>query len=90
MFEIEYYETDNGKIPVYDFIAKQQCSGVPDHNLWLCDGSGSYFFVKDNKIILTNGYIKKQNKMDTNEFEKAVKYKEDYERREKRWILKNI
>jgi hypothetical protein len=33
LFEIEYYETDNGKIPVYDFIAKQQGSGVPDRNL---------------------------------------------------------
>jgi phage-related protein len=43
-----------------------------------------YFFIKDNKIILTNGYIKKQNKLDSNEFIKAVKYKEDYERREKR------
>ena len=41
-----------------------------------------YFFIKDNKIILTNGYIKKQNKLDSNEFSKAVKYKEDYERRE--------
>ena len=43
-----------------------------------------YFFIKDNKIILTNGYIKKQNKLDSNEFSKAVKYKEDYERREKK------
>ena len=43
-----------------------------------------YFFVRDSKIILTNGYIKKQNKLDSNEFSKAVKYKEDYERREKR------
>ena len=33
LFEIEYSETDNGKIPVYDFIAKQQGSGVPVHNL---------------------------------------------------------
>ena len=43
-----------------------------------------YFFIKDNKIILTNGYIKKQNKLDSNEFSKAVKYKEDYEMREKK------
>jgi len=43
-----------------------------------------YFFIKDNKIILTNGYIQKQNKLDSNEFSKTVKYKEDYERREKR------
>ena len=135
MFEIEYYETNNGKISVYDFIAKQQGSGVPNHELacemgqvlinnlpmkirvkafaslkilseyennlrepyskYINKGIFElrikfstditrifYFFIKDNKIILTNGYIKKQNKLDSNEFSKVVKYKEDYERRE--------
>ena len=41
-----------------------------------------YFFIKDKKIILTNGYVKKQQKIDTAELEKALKYKKDYERRE--------
>jgi len=37
-----------------------------------------YFFVFGNKIILTNGYIKKSQKLDKKEFEKAKKYRDDY------------
>ena len=40
-----------------------------------------YFFVFGNKIILTNGYIKKSQKMEQNEFEKAKKYRDEYLRR---------
>lgn len=40
-----------------------------------------YFFVINNKIILTNGFIKKTQKMPRSEFEKAKEYKADYERR---------
>ena len=42
-----------------------------------------YFFVVDNKIILTNGFIKKTQKTPTREIELANKYKADYERRRK-------
>ncbi len=115
MFEIEYYETDNGQIPVYDFInnlpmkirakafaslkilseygnnLREPYSKYLDKGIFELRIKFStditrifYFFIKDNKIILTNGYIKKQNKLDSNEFSKAVKYKEDYERREKK------
>lgn len=115
LFQIEYYETDNGKIPVYDFInnlpmkirvkafaslkilseygnnLREPYSKYIDKGIFELRIKFStditrifYFFIKDNKIILTNGYIKKQNKLDSNEFSKAVKYKEDYERREKR------
>lgn len=40
-----------------------------------------YFFVVDNKIILTNGFIKKTMKTPRAELELARKYKKDYERR---------
>lgn len=40
-----------------------------------------YFFRSGNKIILTNGFIKKTQKTPKKEIEKAIKYKEDFERR---------
>jgi phage-related protein len=39
-----------------------------------------FFFVKD-KIILTNGFIKKTQKTPPDELAKALQYKADYERR---------
>jgi phage-related protein len=43
-----------------------------------------YFFVVDNKIILTNGFVKKTRKTPSNEIELAMKYKVDYEGRQKK------
>lgn len=40
-----------------------------------------YFFRVGNKIILTNGFIKKTTKTPKGEIAKALKYKDDYERR---------
>lgn len=40
-----------------------------------------YFFIIGNNIILTNGYIKKSQNLDKVEFEKAMKYRNDYSRR---------
>ena len=40
-----------------------------------------YFFFADNKIILTNGFIKKTRKTPKAEIELAKKYKMDYEHR---------
>ena len=40
-----------------------------------------YFFFSGNKIILTNGYIKKTPKTPSGEIKLAKKYKADYERR---------
>lgn len=42
-----------------------------------------YFFVVNNKIILTNGFVKKTAKTPKSEIELARKYKADYERRHK-------
>lgn len=40
-----------------------------------------YFFRVGNKIILTNGFIKKTKKTPKNEINKALNYKVDYEGR---------
>ena len=40
-----------------------------------------YFFYVDNKIVLTNGFIKKTAKTPPGELAKAKQYKTDYERR---------
>lgn len=37
-----------------------------------------YFFIFGNKIILTNGYIKKSQKLDKQEFKRAKKYRDNY------------
>lgn len=37
-----------------------------------------YFFIIGNRIILTNGFIKKTNKTPKEELDKALKYKNDY------------
>ncbi|HPR97398.1 MAG TPA: type II toxin-antitoxin system RelE/ParE family toxin [Thermotogota bacterium] len=42
-----------------------------------------YFFFDHEKIILTNGFIKKSNKIPKKEIEKARKYKIAYERSKK-------
>ena len=42
-----------------------------------------YFFTCGNKIILTNGFIKKTQKTPGREIEIAQKYRKDYERRNK-------
>lgn len=41
-----------------------------------------YFFRVGNRIILTNGFIKKTQLTPPKELEKALKYKQDYEQRE--------
>ena len=40
-----------------------------------------YFFFVGDRIILTNGFIKKTQKTPPEEMERAIKYKADYERR---------
>lgn len=39
-----------------------------------------YFFIVDNKIILTNGFVKKSMKTPRAELDLARRYKADYER----------
>lgn len=40
-----------------------------------------YFFAIGANIILTNGYIKKRQKLDDEAFEKAKKYRDEYSKR---------
>lgn len=40
-----------------------------------------YFFYVGNRIVVTNGFVKKTQKTPQAELEKAQKYKKDYERR---------
>jgi phage-related protein len=40
-----------------------------------------YFFFVGKTIVMTNGFIKKTQKTPQLELEKAIKYKDDYERR---------
>ena len=40
-----------------------------------------YFTFKNNTFVLLNGFIKKTEKTPKRELEKAIKHKEDYERR---------
>ena len=42
-----------------------------------------FFFEPGHQIILTNGYVKKQQKVDVGELERARTYKKDWERRQK-------
>ena len=42
-----------------------------------------FFFRQGQEIILTNGYVKKQQKVDIGELERARRYKRDWEERHK-------
>lgn len=109
MWEIEFYETKNGKSPVKNFIKglDKNMKSKAVHEIELLEEYGNnlrepyskyiangifelrikfssdisrifYFFYVGNKIILTNGFIKKTQKTPKSEIEKAIKYKEDY------------
>ena len=41
-----------------------------------------FFFQRDQQIILTNGYNKKQQKIDTRALQRARTYKKDWEQRQ--------
>jgi hypothetical protein len=40
-----------------------------------------FFFRSDREIVVTNGYVKKQEKADSTEIQRAVQYKRDWEER---------
>ncbi|MCL2662030.1 MAG: type II toxin-antitoxin system RelE/ParE family toxin [Oscillospiraceae bacterium] len=113
-WNIEYYETESGKKPAYEFIQslpiKLEAKAYLDigileqfgtqltmpYSRFVKDGlfelriqqAGSkarifYFFIVGRNIILTNGFLKKTKKTPPHEISKALKYKSDYERRQK-------
>ncbi len=112
MFEIIFYDTEDGKCPVQDFLDSLEPKllaktlrtidllEINGHNLrepyskYVGEGlfelrtkHGSnitrvlYFFIVGKKAVLTNGFIKKTDKISRNEKEIAQNYKADYERR---------
>lgn len=114
MFELEFYELPNGKMPVKEFLDSlaPKMRGKALYGLSILEEFGNqlrepysksvgdglfelrvkfasditrifYFFVVDNKIILTNGFVKKTTKAPRKELELARKYKADYEGRRK-------
>lgn len=71
---------DSGKISdttKFNYEGDQIYTFKPKPDRFLC------FFVKGKKIILTNGFCKKQQKLPSNEKEKALRYKDSYEKRVK-------
>lgn len=44
-----------------------------------------YFTFKGSTVVLLHGYTKKTEKAPTSELDKAMRYKEDYERRCDEW-----
>lgn len=113
MIEIEFYETEDGKCPLEEYLdslepkllAKTlrtidllENNGISLRGPYsepLGDGifelrtkHGSditrvlYFFFVGNKAVLTNGFTKKTKKTPKQELALAMKYKDDYERRQ--------
>lgn len=89
-FCVEYYELENGTCPVEEFILKQdnKMQAKIFKNLELLEIRENditrifYFFVIGQKIILTNGFIKKTQKTPKAEIALAKKYRNDYLNRE--------
>ena len=84
MYEIEFYDTEEGKRPVHEFIDSLEPK-LKAKTLRTKHSSNItriiYFFYIGKKAILTNGFIKKTMKTPKSELYLAKKYKEDYERR---------
>lgn len=59
----------------FNFEGDQIYAFKPKPQRFLC------FFFTGKKIIMTNAFCKKQDKLPKNEKEKALKYKTDYEKR---------
>lgn len=108
MYSIEFYRTENNKIPAKEFIESQDAktyAGIlrelkhlestgplsrEPHTKFLKDGIFEirirqeksvrilYFFFANQRIVLTNGFVKKTNKTPNKEIEKAIQYKNDF------------
>ena len=115
-FEVDFYETANGKKPAEDFLMSldQQMRSKMLSMITVLEENGNklrepyskfvsdgiyelrgkvgsdisrilYFFMVGQNIILTNGFIKKTQKIPSKEFKRAKKYHDDYL---KRWRAK--
>lgn len=80
IFEIDFYQKENGRIPVKDFLLslspKLRAKALLD--IELLQKHGNY----DNKYILLNGFIKKSMKTPRKEIARALRYMQDYKNRQ--------
>lgn len=112
LFEVEFYETANGKQPAKDFLlildkkmrakmlrmitilAENGTELREPYSKYISDGIFElrakvssniarvlYFFWSGRLIILTNGFIKKTQKIPYEELERAKRYRTDYFKR---------
>lgn len=112
-FEVEFYETESGKVPIEEFLEKLDdklraktvglmeileekgtnmrepySKHVDDGIFELRCKLGSnitrslYFFYSGGKIIFTNGFVKKTQKIPAKELSLAQKYRADYLKRQ--------
>lgn len=81
-FEIVFYKTANNICPVKDFLSYSKYLRDGIFELRCQSGNNIsrilYFFYCNNKIIMTNGFIKKTNKTPKKEIELAKLRKADY------------
>lgn len=84
-FEIVFYRRASGECPVCDFLDSLNKEGIFELRAQTrTDITRIMFFFDENrKIVLTNGFIKKTQKMPLSEFELAKKYRSDYLSRKK-------
>ena len=113
-FEVEYFEDDNGKYPVEEFILSQEAKMqakifrmitlLEEYGNQLRDPYSKeledkifelrikqssnitrilYFFVVGKKIILTNGFVKKQDRTPPGEIKLAKERRKRYYNRER-------
>ena len=114
-WKVEYYETESGKLPAYDFIiglpvkmrakafkevalleelgtkikmpySRPMGNGIHELRIQFAGDISRvfYFFFVGQKIILTNGFIKKTEQTPSEELQTARDYKSDFERRRKK------
>lgn len=117
MYKIKFYEKENGKEPVKDFLdtlsidmqtkaaweidlleengknltmpyCKYLKNGIWELRIKFASDISRifYFFFDGDNIILTNGFVKKTQKIPQGELKKAIDYKKDYEERHKKWL----
>ena len=80
-FEVEFYRKENGECPFLDFYfsMNDKLRAKTSRTIQGSDISRVfYFFMIGQKIVFTNGYIKKRQKVDKNQIELAKKYRKEY------------
>ena len=77
-WNIEYYAKENGEIPVLEFLLSLEPKmGAKVKHITRV----FYFTFQGNKFVLLHGIKKKTQKTPPGELERALRYKEDFERR---------